>query len=123
MSKEAWRKSKWYNGTQPDPQPMSHCREPDLQTLIYCQQNSLGEKKAPVEEWGAGYTMDCGYWGTMWFMCQSQNSSGHHWDLGLQRQRQGLGSWWKAESLPRSWVSALPGSSAADQQGRSSLPR
>lgn len=59
-------------------------------TLVYYQQNSLGEKPALME---GGY-YDGGYLGSVWDMSQCfQNSSGHCWGLGLQRQRQGLGSW------------------------------
>lgn len=38
-----------YKRAQPASASHAHCRKPGLHTVIYCQQNSLGEKTAPVE--------------------------------------------------------------------------
>ena len=67
---------------------------------VYCQQNLPGEVRGPLSPRGA---MDLGCLGPVGEMgpC-SENSSGHHWHLGGQRQ--GLGGQQGAWEPPGSWL-------------------
>lgn len=54
-------------GASLPPQPMPHHRQPGLQTLIYCQQKSLGGREHPWRErqgtlWTVAIGVLCGLW-------------------------------------------------------------